>query len=186
MPRGLLFRLLVMGLVALAAYFYFRRAGARSAVAETSPALPTAASADARIGPCDVAHVIDGDTLTVRCGGRRERVRMLQVDTPERGDPLYEQAGDALEALIGGRTVELELGAEKRDDHGRLLAYVFAGGENLNLAMIRAGWSPYFDRYGAGSYAREFAQAERRARAARRGIWGGGSAPDGDEVPGGD
>jgi micrococcal nuclease len=115
--------------------------------------------------------VTDGDTLNVRCAGRKERVRLLQIDTPEREDPLYEEAGDALETLIAGRSIELELGPEERDDHGRLLAYVFADGENLNLAMIARGWSPYFDRYGAGAYPNEFAAAERAAREARLGIW---------------
>ena len=52
-----------------------------------------------------------------------------------------------------------------------MLAYVFAGRENLNLAMIRDGWSPYFDRYGAGAYPREFSDAERAAREAGMGIW---------------
>lgn len=176
MPRGLLFRLLVMGLAALAAYAYFRSEAARRSV-PAHPAPPPVedaggAARSARLGPCDVAHVTDGDTLSVRCGAREERVRMLQIDTPERGDPLYAEAGAALAAMVAGRSVELELGPERRDDHGRLLAYVFAEGENLNLAMIRAGWSPYFDRYGAGAYAREFAAAERTAREARRGIWG--------------
>ena len=124
-----------------------------------------------RLGPCEVTHVTDGDTLNVRCGGRKERVRMLQIDTPEREEPLYEEAGDALEALIAGRSVELERGPEERDAHGRVLAYVFAGRENLNLAMIRDGWSPYFDRYGAGAYPREFRDAERAAREAGMGIW---------------
>jgi hypothetical protein len=44
MPRGLLFRLLVMGLAALAAYFYFRGEAARHAGTEASPA-PTAGEA---------------------------------------------------------------------------------------------------------------------------------------------
>jgi micrococcal nuclease len=188
------FRLAVLLTAAVLAHFYFGRAGG-SGVRAPAPSdelarverrldfpresgqerarEPTAArAAAARIGPCDVTHVTDGDTLNVRCGGRKERVRMLQIDTPERDDPLYEEAGDALAALIAGRRVELEVGREPRDDYGRVLAYVFAGGENLNLAMIRDGWSPYFDRYGAGAYPREFAEAERAAREAKLGIWG--------------
>jgi endonuclease YncB( thermonuclease family) len=206
MPKGLIFRLLVMLVAAVIASFYFRREAAAPRLpsgtppsarteTDTPPRLddraaaldpsaraldpsgaargprPSVAAAGSRLGPCTVTHVADGDTLNVRCGGRRERVRLLQIDTPERDEALYDEAGDALLALIAGREVELELGLEERDDHGRLLAYVHAGGENLNLAMIRDGWSPYFDRYGAGRYPREFAAAERAARAAKRGIW---------------
>ena len=171
MPRGLIFRLIVMLIAAIAAYFYFRSRGN----AYENIEIPDVSVRSAfELGPCDVTHVTDGDTLNVRCDGRKERVRLLQVDTPERDDPLYEESTRALEALIAGRAVDLELGAaEERDDYGRLLAYVFADDVNLNLAMIEGGWSPYFDRYGAGAYPGEFAQAERAARAAKRGIWGG-------------
>ena len=185
MPKPLIARLLFLLVVAVAAHLYFRREAAEQIAATervaepemTAPtaepsALPPIAVARAeRLGPCEVTHVTDGDTLNVRCDQRKERVRMLQIDTPEREDALYEEAGDALEALIAGREVELELGDEERDDHGRLLAYVWIGDEHLNLAMIRAGWSPYFDRYGAGRYPREFADAERAARESRLGVW---------------
>ncbi|MEN8160134.1 MAG: thermonuclease family protein [Myxococcota bacterium] len=125
----------------------------------------------ARLGPCRVLRVTDGDTVRVRCNGAAERVRLLQIDTPERGEPLYEEAGRKLTALIGDEPVWLEPWREKRDDHGRLLAYLFVGERNLNLAMIEAGMSPYFERYGSGRYPREFAAAEDAAREARRGIW---------------
>ena len=168
MQQRWLLRLALLVALAVSAHFVQREQGGAAA----SDAATPAARAPARLGPCDVTHVTDGDTLNVRCGGRKERVCMLQIDTPEREEPLYGEAGDALEALIAGRSVELQRGPEERDLHGRLLAYVFAGGENLNLAMIRGGWSPYFDRYGAGAYPREFAEAERAAREARLGIWG--------------
>jgi micrococcal nuclease len=118
-----------------------------------------------------VLRVTDGDTVLVSCDGMGERVRLLQIDTPERGEPLFEEAGAELEALIGGEPVWLEPWREERDDHGRLLAYLFVEDRNLNLAMIEAGMTPYFDRYGSGRYPREFAAAEREAREARRGIW---------------
>jgi len=179
MRRGLL-RLVLLLAAVMAAHFTLREMGDRAApraegaedaaaVAIAAPA--SVATAPPHLGPCDVTHVTDGDTLNVRCGARKERVRMLQIDTPEREQPLYDEAGRALEALIAGRRVELELSFEERDGHGRLLAYVFAGGENLNLAMIRDGWSPYYDRYGAGAYPREFAEAELAARERRLGIW---------------
>jgi micrococcal nuclease len=161
-----LLRLAALVVFAVAAHLLTREGA--EAPARTAGAAP-------RLGSCQVTHVTDGDTLNVRCGARKERVRMLQIDTPERGEPLYEEAGDALEALIAGRSIELERGPEERDAHGRVLAYVYVDGENLNLSMIRDGWSPYFDRYGAGAYPREFRDAERAAREAGMGIWA--SAP---------
>lgn len=155
MRRRPLAALLLLGVLGLAWW-----------LGEPRPATP----AD-RIGPCEVLRVTDGDTLRVRCDGRGERVRLLQIDTPERGEPLYAEAGRVLAELIDDAPVTLERWHEERDEHGRLLAYVFVGERNLNAAMIEAGMTPYFDRYGAGRYPGEFRAAERAARAAGRGIW---------------
>ena len=62
-------------------------------------------------------------------------------------------------------------GVEKRDGFGRLLAYVVAGGVNVNLELVRLGWSPYYTKYGKGRLRGEFEDAEREARAAQRGLW---------------
>lgn len=34
-----------------------------------------------------VTHLVDGDTFDVSVGGRSERIRMLNIDTPETKDP---------------------------------------------------------------------------------------------------
>jgi micrococcal nuclease len=129
-----------------------------------------------RVGPCRVRRVIDGDTLDVRCGGRTERVRLLRIDTPEREEPGYGEARRALERLVSRREVYLafeEPGRPERGDHGRLLAYVHAEDGNVNVEMVRQGWSRFWTRYGRGRHARQFARAEREARAKRAGLWGG-------------
>jgi len=35
-----------------------------------------------------------------------------------------------------------------RGNYGRLLAYVFVDGQNLNLDLVRQGLSPYYTKYG--------------------------------------
>lgn len=147
--------------------------------------LPGAIGRDARrelpvgpgegIGPCSVLYVIDGDTLDVDCGSGRERVRLLRIDTPEREEPGYAEARAALERLVAGHDVDLvfeEPGRPARGDHGRLLAYVFAGDTNLNVELVRLGWSEFWTRYGEGRFAGSFESAEAEARAAGRGLWG--------------
>jgi endonuclease YncB( thermonuclease family) len=54
-----------------------------------------------------------------------------------------------------------------------VLRYVFAGGTNVNLVLVRQGAaSPYFYRGERGRYARLLDQAVAAARKARRGYWG--------------
>jgi len=77
-----------------------------------------------------------------------------------------------------GSTVRVEYDSLSRKTgyYGRVLGYVFVkrNGEwvNYNVECVRAGMSPYFDKYGASQrFEGEFIAAEREARAHRRGIW---------------
>jgi endonuclease YncB( thermonuclease family) len=77
-----------------------------------------------------VERVIDGDTLVIAgYDGEATRVRLVGIDAPERGEPGYNQAADALRELVegSGELVELGLipGERKRDNFGRLLCRVF-------------------------------------------------------------
>lgn len=102
-----------------------------------------------------VADVDDGDTITLVDG---QRVRLIGIDTPERGECGYREATAALEGFIAGRPVTLVPGArDDRDRYDRLLRYVEVGGVDLNLAMVSGGWarSRYDSRDGYGRHARE-------------------------------
>jgi endonuclease YncB( thermonuclease family) len=88
------------------------------------------------------------------------------------------------------RSVRLERDhpGEIRDFYGRYLAYVFAkkNGEwvNYNVEAVRAGYSPYFMKYGRSRrFHKEFVEAEKEAREAQRGIWKPGAMayPDYEE-----
>ncbi len=74
-----------------------------------------------------VIHVIDGDTFEIMFKGKREKVRILGIDTPEWKQPGYQQASDFLRDLIDGQTVELEFQTLKadRDHYHRLLCNVY-------------------------------------------------------------
>lgn len=121
-----------------------------------------------------VLFVPDGDTVKVSWQGREEWVRLLRIDTPERDEKGYEESRSALRSMAGGREAVLvfeEPGVPRRDDYKRLLAYLYVDGRNINIEMVKAGWSPFWTKYGEGRYAPHFREAEREARGARRGLW---------------
>lgn len=127
---------------------------------------------------CPIVRIIDGDTADVMFewhGTQKERLRFLQVDTPERGEPGFKEATAALAELIGDQPVRLEFeepGKPTRGNFGRLLVYVFnSRGQNINVELIRAGWSPYWTKYGPGRFQAEMEAAEAEARAAKRAMW---------------
>lgn len=94
-----------------------------------------------------VQRVVDGDTLVISVDDKTERVRLLNVDTPETKHP-----GKAVECLgpeateftkrwaRPGMSVALSFDEERRDPYGRLLAWVEdADGASLSEALAEAG-----------------------------------------------
>ncbi len=61
----------------------------------------------------------------------------------------------------------------ERGGYGRLLAYLYVDGKNLNVELVRQGFSPHYVKYGRGRLANQFDAAEQEARAAKRRIWAG-------------
>jgi micrococcal nuclease len=122
-------------------------------------------------------RVIDGDTIEVAMEGRKEKVRLIGVDTPETKHPskpvqrFGKEASAFTERMAEGKRVRLEFDWQERDKYGRLLAYVYLeDGTFLNAEIIRQGYGHAYTRY---PYKRidEFRSLEREAREQQRGLW---------------
>ena len=119
-----------------------------------------------------VSRVIDGDTLDIKGGIEilLSRIRLLGIDTPERGQPLYKEAADKLEELISGRAVSLERDNNNADRYGRALRYIIVDNQNLNVEMIRLGYARAYMFEGL-KYEKQIVAAEKEAKLNKRGIW---------------
>lgn len=119
-----------------------------------------------------VVDVVDGDTLDVGLpSGGEERVRILGINAPERGECLAEGATAALERLVAGVEVDLVADRSDRDRYGRLLRYVEVDGDDVGVALVREGYAVV--RVSEPDTARVAAlrDAEAEARDDRRGMW---------------
>lgn len=150
-------------------------AGRLTAPAAPAPAAVTSTAVQ-QSGLFTVTKTVDGDTVHVAQEGMEdiEKVRMLAIDTPERGQPWYGEATRALAAMVEDKQVRLEPekpGRLQRDKYGRWLAYVIVDGKNANVEMVRLGWTPYVTTYRSDRYEKELRAAEDEARAAKRGMW---------------
>jgi endonuclease YncB( thermonuclease family) len=96
-----------------------------------------------------VVYVYDGDTMQVERGGVREKVRIIGIDTTEKGKCGADEARVELEKLLG-QDVSLIPGAKTdRDPYDRLLRYVEwpTDGDDFGLHMIEDGYAiARFDR----------------------------------------
>ena len=94
-----------------------------------------------------VVNVVDGDTvdLEVDLGFSvkvKHRFRLARINTPERGQPGYEEAKQFLVERCLGKAVVIE--STKLDKYERYLCEILVGEENMNNALLTAGLAkPY-------------------------------------------
>lgn len=137
----------------------------------------------------EVTKVVDGDTLDVRLSaGKLERVRLVGIDTPERGACYFSQAGNRARALALRRKVTLRGDAtqDTRDRYGRLLAYVdIAGGGDLGATLIREGYGRIYVYSHAFARLSSYRTSQLSAKSGSRGLWGacGATTPTVPETP---
>jgi len=120
----------------------------------------------AEAGSCRVNSIHDGDTMRVTCNGRKQKVRLYCIDTPEiEQKPWGRESRDYLRSMTPKAITLLQ---RDKDDYGRIVAEVFAGDTNLNLKMVRDGRAAVFKRY---CKHQNFYEAQKQAEAEKLGIW---------------
>ncbi len=128
-----------------------------------------------------VISVVDGDTIKINYGGKTVSVRLIGIDAPETSSKnttkkgCYAiQAKNYLTARLLGRYVALygDSLSGDRDYYGRLLRYVYVGGENINYTLVSNGYAREYKFWSNNYWYRIphlFAQS--RAKSNKRGLW---------------
>jgi micrococcal nuclease len=160
-----------------------------------------------------LTKVVDGDTVKVEIDGKEESLRLCCLDTEESwpgGSKPVTNAGKLASKWTkeyfgvndegfpaGNVKVNIEFDTndplpvclqKHRGNYGRLICYVYKGGENYNLKAVEQGWSPYFVKYGRSRlYHSDFMAAEAAAQSKRVVIWdpmtnAGGNTRNYDEL----
>lgn len=87
-----------------------------------------------------LVRAVDGDTIDVEIdlgfyNFSRQRLRLLGIDTPERGQPGYSEAKQFVQDQLAGN--QFTVRTEKAGKYGRFLAEVILpGGQDLVLMML--------------------------------------------------
>ena len=113
-----------------------------------------------------VVGVADGDTATILSGRTRYKVRLAEIDAPEKRQAFGMAAKKALSAKIFGQTVRVVWTV--RDRYGRTVGTIYLGERWINREMVAEGWAWHYRAY---SKSQNLADAERAARVKRLGLW---------------
>lgn len=120
-----------------------------------------------------VVAISDGDTVTLLDSSYRQRkVRLVGIDAPEKSQPFGTRSRQNLADLVFGKLVVAN--CTKTDRYHRELCKIEVDGIDANLAQIEGGMAWHYKMYQkdqAPADRKLYAQAERDARQARRGLW---------------
>ncbi len=115
-----------------------------------------------------VVRIADGDTVTILVGANQVRVRLFGIDAPERGQDYSRKSKEALADLVIEKEVRVVV--HDKDRYGRTVGDIYVGDTFVNEKMIKDGWAWNYAHY---SKSKHYAELEREAREARKGLWAG-------------
>ena len=114
-----------------------------------------------------VVAVADGDTLTLLVDRQQVRVRLADIDAPERAQPFGTRSRQSLHELCHGKTASIE--GHGKDRYGRVIGTATCHSKNANAEQVRRGMAWVYDRYARPDSPLYALQEE--ARSTRRGLW---------------
>jgi len=115
-----------------------------------------------------VERVLDGDTYVLSGG---QHVRLIGLDTPEKGEPFADIARAFADSLLCGKTVRIELDRLRNDRYDRLLGYVYLDTIFVNELLIRKGLARVYQFKENRRYSARLISAQKEARKRKAGIW---------------
>ena len=114
-----------------------------------------------------VVSIADGDTLTVLVDRARVKVRLADIDAPERAQPFGTRSRQALAALCFRKPAVVD--DQGRDRYGRTIGRVSCNGADAGTAQVTAGLAWVYDKYASPDS--PLYGLQDRARSERRGLW---------------
>lgn len=110
-----------------------------------------------------ISYVYDGDTFKTETG---IRVRLYNINAPEKGQPNSYQATQLLKSLRN-KTVYLKL--KSFDKYGRQVCAVYYNGKDISLLLVEKGYAFIYWKYFDGN--ESFLAAQNKAKQLNLGIW---------------
>lgn len=113
-----------------------------------------------------VVAVLDGDTVLIHRGAGMLKVRLVDIDAPEKDQPFGTASQRSLSDLVLGKDVRFV--SQAIDTYGRMVARLSVDGVAVNDEQIRRGMAWEYSHYHSNH---GLIALEAEARAVPRGLW---------------
>lgn len=120
-----------------------------------------------------VSRVIDGDTIEVLKNNTPVRVRLANIDAPEKKQAYGRWSTNQLKTLVAGNHVKVTY--QNTDLYGRVLGMVETKFINVNRTMVIYGAAWVYDKYNTD---KSLPDLQKEAQEQKRGLWA-----DSDPLP---
>ena len=118
---------------------------------------------------CSAAKVIritDGDTMTLLVDSKPLRIRLANIDAPEKNQPFGQKSKESLSDICWGADATYD--AQTVDRYGRTVAVVFCNSVEANREQVRRGMAWVYSKYNKD---KNLPEIELKARSDRVGLW---------------
>ena len=113
-----------------------------------------------------VEKVIDGDTVYGLLGDKTYKIRLAEIDAPERDQPFGRQSKIFLRKLLVDGEFDAHITSE--DQYGRYIAKLYSNGIDINRKMVSEGMAWVYDYYVID---KTFYLDQEDAQKLKKGIW---------------
>jgi endonuclease YncB( thermonuclease family) len=113
-----------------------------------------------------VIAVLDGDTVLIRRNGSLMKIRLAEIDAPEKAQAFGSASRDSLAGMVLHWQVRITPLAI--DKYERTVAQLKLNGLNVNKEMVRRGMAWEYSNYHSD---RRYIALQQEARQAGRGLW---------------
>lgn len=113
-----------------------------------------------------VIAVLDGDTVLIHHGAGMLKVRLVDIDAPEKDQPFGASSQQSLAGMVLGKQVKFV--SQAMDVYGRMIARLSVDGVAVNAEQIRRGMAWEYSHYHSDH---ALVALEAEARSVPRGLW---------------
>ena len=113
-----------------------------------------------------IKRVVDGDTVHVFYQDEVYKIRLTEIDAPERDQPYGSNSTEYLKSLLKEGMVDVDISGTDR--YGRKLGRLYWRGMDINRELVSAGYAWVYDQYVTDN---SFYENQSKARNSKKGLW---------------
>ena len=113
-----------------------------------------------------IKKVVDGDTVHVFYQDEVYKIRLTEIDAPERDQPYGSNSTEYLKGLLKEGRVDVDISGTDR--YGRKLGRIYWQGMDINRELVSAGYAWVYDQYVTDN---SLYEDQSKARNLKKGLW---------------